>query len=64
MLFVGFELAGLTAGGSMRRGKPLPLPLMVLSTKSPTGTSGPVYGNLVSTSRSGSSLVGAGAALI
>jgi hypothetical protein len=51
MLFVGLADAGFTAGGSTRRGKPLPLPLMVGSTQSPTGTSGPVYGYTVSTVR-------------
>lgn len=50
-LFVGFLDLGLTAGGSTRRGKPFPLPLTVLSTQSPTGTAGPVYGKRVSTSR-------------
>ena len=48
MLFVGLADAGVTAGGSTRRGKPLPLPLMVESTQSLTGTSGPVYGYTVS----------------
>src|SRR5271167_668223 len=49
MLFVGFADAGLTAGGSTRRGKPLPLPLTVGSTQSPTGIAGPVYGYVSST---------------
>lgn len=34
MLLVGFSLVGLTAGGSTKRGKPLPLPLIVGSTQS------------------------------
>jgi hypothetical protein len=49
MLLVGLAPAGLTAGGSTRRGKPLPLPLTVGSTQSPTGTAGPVYGYVSST---------------
>lgn len=49
MLFVGFADDGVTAGASTRRGNPLPLPLMVLSTQSPIGTAGPVYGYVVST---------------
>lgn len=42
-LFVGLFDRGLTAGGSTRRGKPLPLPLTVGSTQSATGIAGPVY---------------------
>ena len=34
MLLVGFFEVGATAGSSTRRGKPLPLPLTVASTKS------------------------------
>ena len=49
MLLVGFSELGCTAGGITRRVKPLPLPLMVLSTQSPIGTAGPVYGWLVYT---------------
>ena len=49
MLLVGLSETGVTAGGSTRRGKPLPLPLIVGLTQSPTGTSGPVYGYIVST---------------
>ena len=48
MLLVGLA-EGLTAGGSTRRGKPLPLPLMVGSTQSYIGTVGPVYGYRSST---------------
>ena len=44
MLLVGLSELGCTAGGIARRGKPLPLPLTVLSTQSPIGTAGPVYG--------------------
>jgi hypothetical protein len=51
ILFVGLDEDGLTAGASTSRGKPLPLPLIVGSTQSPTGTAGPVYGYVVSTSR-------------
>lgn len=50
-LLVGFGDLGLTAGGSTSLGKPLPFPFTVLSTQSPTGMAGPVYGNRVSTSR-------------
>lgn len=49
MLLVGFADDGVTAGASTRRGNPLPLPLTVLSTQSPIGTAGPVYGYVVST---------------
>lgn len=42
-LFVGLCDLGWTAGGSTRRGKPLPLPLTVGSTQSATGIAGPVY---------------------
>jgi len=44
MLLVGLLDDGTTAGGSTRRGKPFPLPLIVGSTQSPMGTAGPVYG--------------------
>ena len=50
-LLVGLDDFGLTAGGSTSLGKPLLFPLTVLSTQSPTGIAGPVYGNRVSTSR-------------
>lgn len=48
-LFVGFDVDGVTAGASTKRGKPLPLPLMVGSTQSAIGTAGPVYGYRKST---------------
>lgn len=45
ILFDGLLVAGLTAGLSIKRENPSALPLIDGSTQSPTGTSGPVYGN-------------------
>lgn len=47
-LFFGLFDLGLTAGGSTRRGKPLPLPFTVGSAQSATGTAGPVCARVVS----------------
>lgn len=41
-LLEGFFVEGFTAGGSTSLGNPLPLPLTVGSTQSPTGIAGPV----------------------